>query len=1077
MEEENVFDQFDTVEPTGAAEVEEANPFDQFDATTVNPEDQVDDTGVPGQSQVATEVQIAEGELPNDERPLDEVLTTGMYRSGDPNKLYQRFKESPESTITKEYGFFGDDVVSYKGREIPEPEMEPQVVYENGKISVKYKPSTEISTTHKVAETAGVDVPRNIAMTVSSIVDQAFDSDFTQTLDDNLPKSLKAEGEGDELLKVGTQIGVGTVLGGALGGNIQRAAGSISKGIGSILGSVAAMDPNAEALIFGPSGLGYQVKEGDKLSDKVLTNKLNLLMEAAFLAKPVELAGNAAAFAGNVVKRVVYDPLKPILPGFLGGGQAAKEAVVAQEIIQKLNATTPENIDELINLIRKNKTFTQPISDEIGNVSFDRTTMSALAEGASNEAAMTGDDMLKQRMNELAVRSMELEQGAVERGLPATTVQRDKPLVALEGMQNKAVDVKGGIPSIEESRRQLAQEGIDTIDEAQGATVGAQAELDALEEEVKQSLREDPQFGELLSQMEKEVNFDIYSTKRDASEKVMNNIAKGVKQINDTVRAKYDAIPEDVAADIESIEPILVQNDEIFQRNIPKALQILTEVDEANPILDFKTLHNKVLPQVSGAIARLRNQNNPDWAAIDALTELRENITITQLNKLENSEDKAVADAAREAREYYKNTVRFRDPKTPMGQIFDAYDEAYNGSLRNVPEAEKDFFKTTVQQASEGISEKRIGFGNQIMDFYGRPEVGGDPKDIVQVYLGDVAADMTRKLSTEGGISKINPDDIINNLGPTVAGQIKKNDPEGYAQINTFVNRLRQAQGNVEAQKKILQETQKASTQAEQNVYSKVLGNFLDSKMGETPMGKGNGYQIMRGIFRKEGGENQVKELMEMAKDNPTVTKGIQSAYYSYLREFVQNSTTGLNPKEAAKLSKDINSLGAYGDIVFGADSKELQGYKAVVQAVLNEREKRGVKSIAAFPKNAVREGATSAVNTAVTFYFGVLNRMGAMMNRAGSTAIRKFDPEVAMTNLIDEFHKNPDEAARMLEDLSFNMKKGVPSDIKRAMWTTAVRTGVFDPGDENMFIKILDQVKDFTGTNDPLDEDMQNLR
>lgn len=1058
-EEKNPFDQFDT-QP-----VQEANPFDQFDTPeeptlegytptpSAEPEvpfwDQPGAGGVPGQSpEAAAEIERYKN-LTNDnpEKKLEDVIGTGMYRTGDPQAVYERFKADPRTTRTPRWGWFGDDVLSFEGTIVPEPPQGGvEAVEKDGQLAIERTPGRELGIGTKAGAnvTSGV---RNMILDATAITDMLLgkEGQWLENTEAAMPKPLPAQGDWDKTMRTASEIGTGMAVGGGIAGGLPKVLGGstqVAKYLLGQLGTVSALDKDTEGLLFGKGGMLYGVPPDQIYSDAAaerVAKKIDLLYDAVITAGAIEGTARLGMKGWEIVKEAVVEPLLPL---FFSG--AAKDKV-GKDLLEQLNATTPENIDKLVEKVKKYQKYRTEISPEIGEQGFDRTTMSAIAEGAQQE----GDSAL-------AKRAMELEEGAIERGAYDLQVKLDDPIQSMGKMQDDAIAAHGGAQSIEDAKNIVANEGIARHAANEASVEDAAMAVSQAEEHARNLLKSDPTFGKLIQDMEKSADFDILTHKGQSENSVIERLTTGVKKLIEKKNALYDQIPDGITINGDKFDDVLVNNERAVNL-IPDLKKWLPGVDEAGelePSLealpDFKTLNNQILPKVNAALSRARQSG--DGELTEQLFNLKNYISGDLLDEIaENAGTvgEEAAAAAQAARKFYREEfVRYDAPGTPTSELIDAYHEAFDGRLKNVPLEKQPKYPDVARGTGNKIKDAQPAASSQVLDLL--QEYGdASPKEIVDVFRGDVAAEIQSLMSKPGGIDQIDPDIVVKRMGDK-AGIIKQRFPKEYEQLLEFQNRLRSAKGDVNKMNQALDEAKEVARERTKDLNQSVFKEFIERKLGsKLPVAKGNGYQTMRRLFQDRNGLNSIEEVMTLAREegNERVVEGLKSGFYSFVKEKTSSTNRGFNPREAAKLDSELESLNSYGEAIFGKGDTEYENFKGYIAAVLNENRKHTSKSIAPFAKGYLKTEASKAANTVITMTLGVLNRVAATVRRGVGVGIEAADPAKYADNVLDLIHSDPQYASELFEKISEGMKSKIPSDIKRGVFDLYVRTNVFGPG------------------------------
>ena len=977
--------------------------------------------------------------------PDDFTPSTDMYSGVEnPWKLYEI-----AAAKAKEHTLLGKPIVN--GKILPTP-----IDYGAQETMLPNVLGANVRAASNVVDNIGDssrELFKNIAVTGAAMIDETFGTKAAEYLDKSIADPPTAGRVTDALVRDGFKITVAAIAGGKLGAKTGQAltgksSGFIAQtlaGLGTLIGGVAAQNPDDPTVLTGKKAMvtilqGVPVDENGTFSAQHLEKKYNQLVDAVALGMPVHLGARAGAIITNFANRTMIDPL---IAAF---SPAKRTNQMAEDILNKLNKNTPEGIDEIIQYIKANpKEVFSFAQDEIGDVTIKRTTMSALNEGAD----LAGDTVL-------ATRALEAEKGALEKGLPGLLDLKKQPVRSLEEMQANAVVERGGLPAIEDARSTLANQARDQIDMSQALVGTAEEEQLNSVKQLADLYKTDREFASTIEELSKDSGIDVANKfKSQRIKEMLPELAQGVINIKDKKNTLYEAIPDNTEIDFESFADVVASAEtagalpasvrEIITRNMGDA-------DELTNI-DFKTLYNEIRPKINAQIANLSSVVTTDReGALRSLQAIVDNIDNHQVEFIINNGDDDAINAATAASDFYKNVyLKYsRDSETPIGRLFQAYDQAYDEHLAASSSNYK--FQDVAQSViQDGLNDRQLYSSKQVIDFLEQPEYGGDPQKLVNYYKGEVADAISDTLAANNGdFSKLTPE-VVRNALKAKGTVLKERFPEQTQQINDFINQFRTGKMGLEEAEALLKQTKDMAAETEKEVYGSVLGEFVQ-KGPKGPIEQKNGFEIFKGMFSKENNEAQITDVLTRIKasDNPLAQRGAEAAYLSYLQDSIQKTenSIGFNAPAAKRFLSDKASLWKYGEEIFANSldpklgTETIKKYKEVVGAVLKETEKNVPTSLRPQSENQVRVAAESALGFVVTYIYGKLNRTGAKVRETGGKILRSGDPVNEIRNTLDRIHSDPEYAVELFTKIKDNLNSGMSPETKKALISAMLLLG-----------------------------------
>lgn len=946
--------------------------------------------------------------------PQDFEVTTDMYSKTDnPQRLYntlQKLSDGVDITGKK----------TYKGRIIPEP-----TDYSGALPSGPGMSTSSALVADTVRETG-----KNLLTAVAAGLDEVtqsmgFNTNYIKSVQDGIADPAKAEkvshALGKEVLRAGTSVALGMKAGKTIGNATDQ--GRLNTWVLSVAGGMAletlTKNPDDGNLVVGDNSLvelneGFNPEEGKTDADKFWRKKGDQALDSALTAGPVsgamELGVKGIGLGVNLYKK-------------LKSAIAPNEAEIAKEeaeaFMTAIGAKTPQEIVPKIEQIQKSlkeegKVNIDFADGTINPVQVQRTSMSAIAEGAE-----------KQGDSQLANVAMEQEKLAHKQGNLNTAFDTTKqqPIRTLAKTQQEAVDSRGGIPAIEQTKNLLADSAINKIEKAGNRVTTAKSQADdflrsrqseaiqgfnqkqtnsemtlGAAEDIFQGSKEeqriatqglqelfqkDEAFAKSIQELSQSSGIDVGKKFRaQATDEILPDLVEGVRRIKQKKNDLYTAIPDD--SDIDEQSFIKAWQDASEADAIPKEVhKILSDhlgddIDKME-VLTFGKVYS-MLPKINKVIIDLESSAKTyDVNKINALKALRDNINVTQMQHLIDVGDAEVAQAAKDARDYYKYTyIKFaRDRDTPIGSLFDAYDNAFDDHLAIGARDSETGKLTQIEDINENYKVKRqarrvvkdgldydTGLPEQVVDFVKNEDTGIDSGKFLGPYKGKVLDAMNKILEENGGdFSKIKPYDV-NKALEDEGVSLTKHFPEDTQKINDFIEEFKTKKSQVDTSgeriktsEKYLEKTEgmtdkvlskaekekqdildsskktakdavkkaeKSAESEEQKIWKSALGKFIEKSPDGSgkPVATGNGYDSFKKLLTKPGNENKIKYIADEIKKSgdKNAQKGFEGAMFELINESLISDANSFKVKGAqvSKFLSDSKSLKDYGKIIFG---------------------------------------------------------------------------------------------------------------------------------------------------------------
>lgn len=1036
----------------GAAPTEEPFDYPERPHTVAPPENMRDDRGVPGGPTY----------VPPAEAPVGEDLSMGMYDNMSPEQAQGKYEEiqnrgqKPLPALDESIPF------EEAGRRIAQTQVENQrTESENTSIlgepivngQVVNRPEVDVNSVGKAGAGVGPvqmvtnaarSSAKNAIMSAAAAIDEISGSKgLDTTLLEMANKAIADRPRGganhplQEVTMQAAEIASGAIAGYKVGnktgsvmtgGNYspRAAANYFAKALasfGSMVGIAATEDVNTQPITAGPQAMlpgtfegtifeGVPVNPNGTFNEQFMAKKTNLVIDEFSSAFVGQKVAQAVAAAGTVAKHVFYDQVKPLW------SEGTREVEAVQSLINGLNLPdTDASINAVRQAINDNMDVWMKVAGEDA-MPMNRTTMSAINEGMKESNPMA------------AKQAMEIESAMSAGAHPNLTARQELPENEFEKFQNAMSAKKGGIDTVEHTTRTLQDQGFQEIGNAKASIPLQETNVRQAEETVRNDLRNNPFLGPDIRANEASSRLDVNRTKSQAEDRVMSSMDEAASSMHKIKDEKYASIPKDAPADIESFNKVLNDNIDYVPKNI------LARVTNPKNPLTFQELYNEVQPQISKLLSRERKAVAPDPARLEALEAIYDNIHDTQVEYVATHGSADAKAAALEARRYFRDDYVPLAKAPVVGPLFDGRVNKYKAANNQ-------------QLAANSLSDNQKGTNQAVVDLIKRPEYKGDKKDLVRVAMGEKAADLARQ-----GIDTITSKDLMSGLDKAGVS-IKDNFPEEAALYEKLANRLDAAKGNVEVEKQVLAEVKKIAAEAEKRVTDGALKPFLEDLGGDLKPKEG-GYQVFKKLFNSQDSGNKLNELVERVQKSgdPMAQKGLESAYFTYLKDRISEGSLGFSNKQATRLTNDpeLDNLRKYGEKIFGT-SGEVEDYSKVVKSMQNEKDKRVPDGLRLNSKGGLlKDRAANATRMGITMALGVLNPTATKVRTVANILIGGAGADAKALKIMDFLASDKKYALELLDKYANFKNNSFGDEAKSVLWKMAVASGAYTDKDRKDF-------------------------
>lgn len=1067
------------------------------------------------------EARIAERKRGIMEGPL-QAPSTQLFESLGPEdaaKLRKRYEEDPSFRDM----LIGMDEVTVDGQRYLVPSADP------GLAEKVY--GGAINTGANILETgaAGIDI------LADKVVGEGA-STLTESVQANIPK-LKS----DSLATTAVEVGVGMLSGAqvvnalskaktvaatakALGPYISNTVRGVATVIGTEAGMSAAVDKDASTLVVGENAMipvleGFNIPEDATEAEKVLLKRGNILADSLLLAGPfTKLADGAIATAG-FMKSAFADPLVGVF------SKSAQEKALVQSILDRLasvtSASTEAEIKEvqrwLVDTIKANEELVVKMGQgEKDQIAVQYDTLTALQRGLDPEQA--GERII-------GVEANNIRQGALAKGSSELQDATEAPSRALE---TATKTVEGTGEAINPAALGVVREAEKPLRAAEEGVLTARAELSEAEQSIPVMIKEDPQMGAQIVNLEKDSGIEIYTRPNQAVDETVEGVRKSYEVMTAEKDALYEAVQGGtLTSDIVQTMFGRMDQEQLtqFLRSLPANSpvrelagslkpQTIKVVDEAGnpamkpkldaegkPILDKdgkaiteQEVRKETPDEVSARIDNLLAESGIDFgymyrevrpalaisasdlfasgstASKQAGRQIRDAVHYIDNDLLDwvaKNSDPEVAQAAKDAKEYYVTTYAKYWKDGALGDVATLYDgtvgrtsagmrETYGMEIQPV-----NFQQGSIDTITGILNDTQRAKTGQLIELLNTGTSSVTPATVSDYIISTALKDIARTVRSKG-IDAVNTAEVAQSLS-SYASILQKNYPEEFTRINAFLGKLNEAQGNVQLKRELLATAEEAAKDMQEELYTGVLNGFLKKNGVVNP----NGYVTFSNLFNNPQSMDQLKEIVSLARqsDDPLIMEGIQQAYARNLRVKLLGGTREAAGSRALKLGEstkmlddEASDLLAKGEIVFADKPMLMEGINSLISVTQGVAINKRGRAFAGASNTAFSQSAQQSIDRLIMAFIGPLTRLGARVRSGTGTIISRLAPDQAAAKTLDMILANPEEFTRIADEVLKDPK--IPPGTYQRMFGLLIRAGIYNESDEIDYMNMIGQME-----------------
>lgn len=802
---------------------------------------------------------------------------------------------------------------------------------------------------------------------------------------------------------------------------LGKAARLAAVGAAGAAGSAAiTADPDTERLFVGEDAATAEVfknvpglqnlaklgmDEQGTFNEQLFQKKFNLVTDTLIATGAVGSVLGAVKAAYNVV-------LSPVIRGIRGFvSESARNKEVFNRIIDiaaDINESDgPEVRAAKIQLLRQhiedNKDIIIKMSEVDPNV--DDVTLQQDVLSSIKERLHPKDQFREREAVENLETSLTGEQTrATQRKLRSET---KGAVEGLETSRGTPEEIKATGPRIVE---EVEQQELKPFTEA--ITKGKQEVAD-VEQQIERLVQGDPTIKPALEAMEQGSTLDLYSPKQKAGVRIGETLKRVMKTVTDTKNRLFEeAVPEDLVA-----RPNIMKDIDVILKSkaLPKSFK--EELKKAGN--NYKKIVRAMNLYIEPEVRRLnQTSSSPDakdlyMFVIGDSTHpgFQDKLLTTELEALVRGKKKGVG-AARQAQQglnkaldYYKRVFKLWDRNPTLRQIA----PMLRSTDENIDELMRD-------QVSPTLLDPNLPYASgEIVDFLGRPSARDEGRNALRDFFNE---DLVQTLRRKSLNKELTPDDLLSVRDQFARhlNVLRKVAPERAQEVEQLFDTLRNTSIDQKKRVEMIGKLEKALERERNIVFDTLLKDFMEDAPPEIRKALPGNFNSFKKLFTDEGGENRLDRIIQIVDQNaPELRQGIEGAYFRTLRDnLFKPGQDILNADNLNKFVEGESALARSGERLLGPEyvSKLKQLFGSALNIV--NRETRRQQQIVDYQASKTKGGM--AINTLITWVFGVLNPKAARIRTVTGSIVKRSDQEDTLKNFVDLVLSSPDEFLKAVD-------------------------------------------------------------
>lgn len=885
---------------------------------------------------------------------------------------------------------------------------------------------------------------KNIGQTIAAGADQLLGTELAQGIEDTIPEYTPTSGIGQ------VSVPLGGLAAGVQGGlavsnaaskipgvsSVPNAIGSIGNYLSSVIGGVASVDDKEKPLITGPEAKyakilwGVGTDENGNFSENLLRNKLDLVIENAAIAKPLELAlrgtkGGISWLADETIGRLANWKNLPV-----------KEQQVTEDMVNAIgridpNASKEEQakaLEDLADAARRGGIIKIPVDVEgVDDAVVKRTTPRALIE----EAGVSPEEQ---------ARLAGVEAEVIAKGAPKVEAVADSASHELDRVATETRKAFGGSKMADRSKDDIYMGIEDDIAKTSDPVAAKQFEIDRVNQDFDETLKGDSFLGKSVKDSE---------TGRDLSISEQHN-----QTADDIASSHYEAQMRRKAPFKERYK---AEGDRTIKINDNALNDGITKLEEFGEILtpaikkriaasdgSYVRFRREILPQIkqlrdelwAGANQGVKGSGE-QAQRLDDFIKNQSDFQREYINKRSGGNSKLLKEMDQLDAEYASEVGQYRQGtagkiENDTKRLFGKPDETIETNRKTV--------KSTFDNPDNSESTKRL-----------LKSLPDNKKSLALDYVKGAWAERFGDRIRDNGLDGISASDMAN-FARTYRPML---DGENLKGLDEFIKTIDTRKISVKELTDQLKDI-KISSERARKALEKKTENFLDDS-GELIQ---KGDDVFEGYLSNQKGANQLDDLIKRADRTPEGRKGLKASFVKYMQKKVfRGGTTpsgakNINETEIKKIREEGDKLLEFGEKVFSDNPTVIKVYDKLINEAGNAANLKGAKKISMTALNQADVQARGAIDFAVTQAFGALNRFGARIRSTAGRVIQGKTSKDLMLQARENIASNPELFAKYVDQMAEDIRKGVDPRTTRRIYDYLVMTQTLSPDEKQQLEK-----------------------
>jgi hypothetical protein len=809
---------------------------------------------------------------------------------------------------------------------------------------------------------------------------------------------------------------------------------------------------------------GIEVDPSSPEWEQAMAKRTNIFLDGLIASG---LAQKGIEGVGGVSKLFYGFAIKPMVTPF--SKQSKEDAIVAtmmDNILQVIGKSSDdaEAVAGISRLINDNKEAFSTILKSLDNkeVEIGLSTMDALDQGLRNidltkypELNINASDVRRLQSNAQGVNKA----GEQFTGGKLSDV-RAGPTREIEEITDLIEDAAGGSTSVKSGFESIQDAGTLEIQTVRNNVDDLTKRLEVAKGDIELLIKNDPELGPKLKALSELEEFNFSQLPRQSAEELETYIRTSF----DEMTAKKDELYKAVSGGEVDSQGLI----DVLQELSGQKLDIgLVGLNRASPIAELLNLSTKkmvkpkgwktgddlveetddeIFARVSdfledvdygdlysfrGDLARIKNDlfKSTDAVQIATARDLNNIIKYIDEDALDYAarQNPTLQGSVDDAKSFYKDTYA---PVWKDDGVLEEYARNYN-IKKNLPELPAGTLDTNRTLLTDIIDNpKAVEQTNNIVNLLKTSEIEGITASVIPDYIiGNAAVKIKNLLARGKSFDDIEVSAVLDSLDQ-YGSTLSKNFPDETQRLQTFINELRSQKGTVAEITSQLDDAVALSKTIEDDIYNKKLKDFFDDR--NIPIQSEGAYASLNTIM-KRGDLNLIDDLLEYSKNDPIIKDALKASYAKTFRNDVLGSVTefsgakNLKTGAALKAQEELNNILATGKKIF-ADQPEIPAaLESVLDVAYIITGNRRAKNIAGQSDTAMYTQAKQASDRAITYIFGVLNRIGARVRSGVTGVLGSLDSEIGQ--ITDAVLADPDYFLEVANRIALNAE---PSTLRK---------------------------------------------